>query len=295
MTRSRIYPPADARTQWFERDFDRATFDTIEKFLIHTTETEGWPSYKAGASAPTLTYHPRRRAWRQHNYVNTSARALVDPATTPVRENRDRVVQLEIICYSDEKAAASVGGLPVSELTDEHLGDIANFVTWLRAEWGGPPLISATFPFPWSRNSGLRMSSAQFDAFRGILGHLHASGNEHWDPGAFNAPRLMQLLEHNEAGGDDMQFADVIPGTNPPVTVGQALARGAYAYAAIVEGGSTDKRIDAMAEVDNSTDNRLDAAEAKIAAVPALIDAKLAEAAVTVTVDVKSPPAAPAS
>lgn len=288
--RRRLYPDADARTQWWEDAFPRGTFDRIEKVLLHTTETEGWPSYKAGAAAPTLTYHPRRRAWRQHNYVNTSARALVDPASTPVRENRDNVVQIEIIAYSDEALAAQVGGLAVSDLTDEHLQDLADFILWLRAEWGGPPLTCATFPYPWSRNSKLRMSGAQFDAFSGILGHLHASGNEHWDPGAFNAPRLMQLLAGNTGTGEsDMQFGDIIPGTNPPITVGQALARGAYAYAAIVEGGSTDKRIDAMADVDTQTDNRLDVVEAKVAAVPELIDAKLAEASVQVKVDVQYP------
>src|SRR3546814_7767011 len=53
--------------------------DVCSSDLLHTTETTGWPGYKSGASAPTLTYHPRQRAWRQHNYLDTSARALVDP------------------------------------------------------------------------------------------------------------------------------------------------------------------------------------------------------------------------
>ena len=48
---------------------------------------------------------------------------------------------------------------------------------------------------------------------------------------------------------DDMQLTDVIPGLKDrdgnPVTVAQALARGAYAYDQVREGGSIDKRLDA--------------------------------------------------
>lgn len=286
MSNARLYPIADVKTQWWENSFARATFSKIEKILLHTTETTGWPSYASGSMAPTLTYHPRLGQWRQHNYLNTSARALVDPTTTPVRENRDNVIQIEIIAYADEALAATVGGLPVSKMTDAQLQGLADFINFVRAEWGGPPLVSAQFPYPKSRDASLRMSSSQYDAFQGILGHLHASGNEHWDPGALNVPRLMELANPGE---DDMKFTDVIPGTNPPITVGQALARGAYAYNAIISGGSTDKEIDALAEVDTQTDTRLDVAEAKIAAVPALIDKKLADAAVKVDVAVQYP------
>jgi hypothetical protein len=50
------------------------------------------------------------------------------------------------------------------------------------------------------------------------------------------------------ATGDDMQLTDVIPGlkdsNGKPVTVAQALSRGAWAYDQIREGGSIDKRLD---------------------------------------------------
>src|SRR5690349_2500765 len=160
VARSRIYPKADARTQWWETAFARGTFSSIEKLLLHTTETGGWPDYSSGSMAPTFTYHPRLRAWRQHCYVDRSARALVDPAGTLVRENRDNVVQIEIVAYADEKLARQRGHLPVSELTDEQLGDLAAFLAWLRAEWGGPPLVAAKFlPYPQSAgDSPVRMS-----------------------------------------------------------------------------------------------------------------------------------------
>jgi len=43
----------------------------------------------------------------------------------------------------------------------------------------------------------------------------------------------------------DMQLTDKIPGIN--LTVAQALSRGAWAYAQVVEGGSIDKRLDSAA------------------------------------------------
>lgn len=195
MAKARIYPKADARTQWWETAFTRGTFTGIEKILLHTTETTGWPGYASGSMAPTLTYHPRSRAWRQHNYLDRSARALVDPSGTAVRENRDNVIQIEIVAYADEAKGRSVGGLVVSEFTDDMLRDLADFIQWVRAEWGGPPLVAAKFlPYPSSYgNSSVRMSGPEYDAFRGVLGHMHASGNNHGDPGALNVARIMQL------------------------------------------------------------------------------------------------------
>lgn len=89
---------------------------------------------------------------------------------------------------------------------------------------------------------------------------------------------------------DDMQLTDVIPGLEDahgnPVTVGQALARGAKAYEYVTEGGSTDQRLDVLenrvqsntdaraqyayaAVVEGGTvDQRLDVLETKVGAVP---------------------------
>lgn len=189
----RIYPKANTTAQWYETLFSRGTFTRIEKVLLHTTETTGWPGYKSGASAPTLTYHCRRREWRQHNYLDRSARALVDPDSTPVRENRDNVIQIEIIAYADEPKGRSVGGLEVSKLTDDNLRDLGEFIGWVHQQWGLPLVAAKFIAYPGSYgNSSVRMSSSTYDAFRGVLGHQHASGNSHGDPGALNVARIMQ-------------------------------------------------------------------------------------------------------
>ena len=189
---ARIYPKANTTAQWWETAFDRGTFSRIEKILLHTTETTSWPGYKSGASAPTLTYHPRRREWRQHNYLDTSARALVDPTSTAVRENRDGVIQIEIIAYSDGDLAETVNGLKVTQLTADHYRDLAEFIAFVRREWGGPPLV-----FP--PRSDPRMTGPEYDAFKGILDHSDASGNTHWDAGAFDFPRLINTVKAIEA------------------------------------------------------------------------------------------------
>jgi hypothetical protein len=48
-------------------------------------------------------------------------------------------------------------------------------------------------PYPLSGQAGspIRMSSADYDRFRGILGHMHVPGNTHGDPGALNVARIL--------------------------------------------------------------------------------------------------------
>lgn len=191
--KSSFYPPADKTTQWWEKDFDRGYFTRIDKILLHTTETVGWPSYNKsgtpGDSAPTLTYDVKSRKWRQHNYLDTSARALGDPTSTPVRENRDNVIQIEIIWYASK----------IGELPDTAYQDLAAFVAYVRKEWGGPNLTTAKFVGQ-STAGSVHMTSTGYNEFNGILGHQHApSPSTHWDPGAFNAAKLVDYVKKLEA------------------------------------------------------------------------------------------------
>lgn len=201
-----IYPRADHEIQWFADDYPGIVMPRIEKLLWHTTETSNWPRYQDGASAPTLTYHPWLHRWRQHFPLNRSARALRDPQGTPVRENRDGVVQVEIICYCEP------GKRPhVTDLDDQALDDLAEFAAFLNREWG-LPLQNAPIwlPYPQSgrKDSPARMTSQEYDLFRGILGHQHASGNTHGDPGALpvgvilaRAQRLVKPAPPESDGG----------------------------------------------------------------------------------------------
>jgi hypothetical protein len=198
---------ANITAQWYADNYSGTTFPRVDKFLIHTTETGGWPGYSAGASAPNATYYPKFRQIRQHFGINRSSRALRDPSSTVVRENRDNVFQLEVICYSQYSLAVERGGIWVGDLTTSHLRDIAAMILQIHRDWNLPLQSSVT----WREGrktyyNDVRLSGPQFDAYRGILGHVHASGNDHWDPGGFRYSRLeaaldYQLVNHPVYGG----------------------------------------------------------------------------------------------
>ncbi len=186
---------ANTTAQMYEDTYLGVLFAFLEKFLLHTTETKSWPGYGGGASAPNATYHPLLRQIRQHFSNNRSARALRDPSSTVVRENRDRVFQLEIVCYSDKALARSVGGLWVGDLTDSHFTDIAWIAIQLARDLDLPLRQSVTWKEgTGSYYGGVRLSDPSYDAYSGILGHVHASGNTHWDPGGFFISRLMAKI-----------------------------------------------------------------------------------------------------
>ena len=185
---ARWYPDAD-------RSQDRSQFSGVEmpritKCVLHSTETAGWPSYPT--FAPQFTLDPWALKVRQHMAVNRSASTLADPSWTAVRENRDDVVQIEIIGYCDESIGPRLGKF-TEALTPDGIRFLGKLLAWLHTEWGLP--LTAIPVDRWKSyqrgaaggsyglNNGVRLTSAQFDAFTGILGHQHASGNHHGDPG----------------------------------------------------------------------------------------------------------------
>lgn len=211
MAKARIYPPANRTAQWFEDKYDRGTFTAVEKLLLHTTETSAWPAYDGGAKAPNLTYNPWTRQWRQHNYLTTSSRALQDPTSTPVRENRDNVVQVEIIAYCNPDSYAKYGH-GVNALPAAFYEDMGAFLAFLHKEWG-TQIVRAPEWDTYPPSDSIRMSSAKYDAFRGVLGHQHASGNTHGDPGLTNAQvdRILAVARRlttptTDVSGETMAF-----------------------------------------------------------------------------------------
>ena len=193
MTRAIYIPGANLTAQWYVEEYRGVTMPDIDKLLLHTTETGGWPGYRGGATAPTATYHPGLHQWRQHFPLNMSARALRDPSGTVVRENRDNVVQVEIICSCDAAFARRYGYPHVTQLDGQALDDIGEFAAFLHREWG-LPLVKAPVWLPYPKSYGdspARMSGSEYDRFQGICGHMHASGNSHGDPGALDVDHVL--------------------------------------------------------------------------------------------------------
>lgn len=188
MVKALYYPPANRTAQWFGKTYSGAEIDA-DKLVWHTTETGGWPGYRGGASAPHWTYHADIHQWRQHFPANRSARALRN-AAGGVQTNTDDALQVEIIAYSDEGLAVRRRHLPVSQLDDEALQDLADFAVWARDEWGVPLELADDWT-PVAAGS-LRFSFAEWRAFRGHCGHIHVPENTHWDPAALRIHEIMR-------------------------------------------------------------------------------------------------------
>jgi hypothetical protein len=198
MTRATLYPPANRTAQWYADDYPGAIFESIEKLCLHTTEGSGWPGYSGGAVAPNLTALPdianRRLIWRHHFPINMSSRALRNLAGG-VQTNTDRVVQVEFVGTCEKGGP----GFYWPGAPDWALADVAGLVEWLHAEWA-LALNAAPLWLPYPASYGktkARMSGTTWDAFRGVLGHQHVPENDHGDPGALDAARIITLAKGN--------------------------------------------------------------------------------------------------
>lgn len=175
------------------------------RVVLHTTETRTIPGYVGGKNAPHLTYFPAGRYAVQHTGFDAAARAMVN-GPDPVQTNRDRALQMEIVCYSAGSIAKSVGGLWVGDLTDDHLADIAAFLRWARDQfgvrlgWRGKTALS----YAEANKTGYRMTTKEWDKFDGVARHQDVpDGNVHWDTGALDMARLIAIAS-GAGTGDDM-------------------------------------------------------------------------------------------
>ena len=76
---------------------------------------------------------------------------------------------------------------------------------------GVPPILTTSRP--WLRypssygNSPARMSGPEYDAYRGILGHMHVSGNLHGDP-KIDRDRMQAAVTRHSAASDPKVAAE---------------------------------------------------------------------------------------
>jgi murein DD-endopeptidase MepM/ murein hydrolase activator NlpD len=186
------YPGAD-RSQW-KPQHGGIVMPGISKICLHTTETASWPGYPT--FAPQMTVNVFTKQIRQHMALNVSASTLADPSSTAVRENRDSVLQIELIGYCDP--ARSNTSVYIYKWGDAEYLYLAEILAWFHTEWK-VPLVSTVkwlrYPASYGNGSGQRLTGPQYDAYKGILGHQHASGNDHGDPGAINIVKLLDLAK----------------------------------------------------------------------------------------------------
>lgn len=172
MVKAIFYPNADRTVRW--RGNGNATLSEINKIVLHTTESSALPSYSG--NWPNLTYDPKTRRWYEHTPINGSATALRNDGAH--QTNRANVVQVEIIGF-----AKNSGLLPKTAIDD-----LGAFVAWMHKEWNVPVIALAKWTGP---NTTARLSWTTYANFKGVLGHQHVPGNEHWDPGLIDAQGIM--------------------------------------------------------------------------------------------------------
>jgi hypothetical protein len=199
--RDTTYPGA----KWVDRSqFGGVTMPSIPKLMHHSTETSGLPSYPS--FAPNLTIDPWTRDVWQHMPLNQSASTLRNAGD--YRTNRV-CCQIEWVMYCDPARQSS--GHHISKLGDDEYRFMASVVAWFNREWGIPfdaPTFVA-YPGSYGQRAAQRFSVSRYDGYTGQLGHQHAPGNDHGDPGDIDMPRILRYAKAltNEEE-DDMPLSD---------------------------------------------------------------------------------------
>ena len=141
------------------------------KILLHSTEgyQNGYAAYPSGNKYPAhFTIDLKKKEAYQHFSIWQPALAIAD-------HDRSGPIQIEIVGFSGD------GGSEEYQLKNFKDEDWDYLVTILRAisEETGIPLTSSV---EW-KSGTKRLSSKEFIKYKGILGHMHAPGNSHTDPG----------------------------------------------------------------------------------------------------------------
>ena len=198
-----LYPGASTAA-WYQPAYPG---DAMESNVIvwHSTEGRTLPSYGGGATAPNLTAVPdfaaKKLRWYQHFGFDTSSRALRNE-DGGVQTNTLNVCQVELVGTCDPKTHdkwrhANYSYLYMPYLPDWAVRDLAAFARWAHEQHGVPLSSGLTFKaYPSSYgNSGVRMTGAQWTAFKGHCGHQHVPENDHGDPGAFPIAAILNAAK----------------------------------------------------------------------------------------------------
>jgi hypothetical protein len=201
--------PGASLTYWYGSKYPG---DSMESNVVvwHTTEGRTLPSYNGGSEAPNFTALPdfaaKKLRWYQHFDFDTSSRALVNKAGG-VETNTLNAVQIELVGTCDPATHQEWAGkehLYTPNLPTWVIEQLGDFAAWANANHGVPLTSGVTFrPYPSSYgNSPVRMTSAQWEGFKGHCGHQHVPENDHGDPGAFPIAAILSAAKGTDNTGD---------------------------------------------------------------------------------------------
>jgi hypothetical protein len=201
--------PGASTAHFYQDDFggDRMEVNVV---VLHTTEGRNLPDYGGGGSAPNLTAVPdfavKKLTWFQHFDIDISSRALRNLAGG-VATNTNNVVQVELVGTCDPAIRSK--WVKAGLVQDKDFvfwpqapgwarRDVAGFLAWAHVQHGVPlvgPLKWPAYPTSYANGGGQRMSGAQWNAFKGVCGHMHVPENDHGDPGAIDFAELLRLAK----------------------------------------------------------------------------------------------------
>ncbi len=144
------------------------------KILLHTTEgtTNGYEAYPAGNKYPAhFIVDLKKKQGYQNFSIDQPALAIKDyDAAGPI--------QIEIVGFSDSSSPNYTPEYDVNKFTDEDWDYLAMLLQAISEQTG----IPLTTRMVWGNNAP-RLSANEFVNYEGVLGHMHATGNDHRDPG----------------------------------------------------------------------------------------------------------------
>ncbi|MGM9380354.1 peptidoglycan-binding protein [Streptomyces antibioticus] len=208
-TGPQTYPGASQAYRYQQR-FGGSAME-VNVVALHTTEGRTLPDYGGGASAPTLTAVPdckaRKLKWYQHFDIDTSARALLN-LSGGVETNTLNVCQVEKVgtCDPGTRTKWVKAGLEQNvdfvfwpDAPEWALAEVAEFLAWMNRQHGVPLSGPASWPaYPSSYGATKsRFTFAEWNAFKGVCGHMHVPENSHGDPGAIDFDRLIHLAKQS--------------------------------------------------------------------------------------------------
>ena len=220
--------PSASTAHFYQDDFggDRMEVNVV---VLHTTEGRSLPDYGGGGSAPNLTAVPdfaaKKLKWFQHFDIDRSSRALRNLAGG-VTTNTNNVVQVELVGTCDPATRST--WVKAGLVQDRNfvfwpkapawaLRDAAAFLTWANKQHGVPlvgPSKWPAYPTSYANGGGQRMSGTQWNAFKGVCGHMHVPENDHGDPGGIDFSKLVKYAKAELDVDDD----EPTPPTTTPTT-----------------------------------------------------------------------------
>ena len=177
------------------------------KGLLHTTEGGGWSSYNGWTEAPHATILPIPGVGvqvRQHIPFSQAAMGLVHSGTPET--NRAYVFQFELV----GTCAGTAGLYDWTHADDAVLADLYRKVIDPLSMAFRIPIRALQFQAypdsygPRGVTNTVRLSSTEWLAYSGWMGHQHAVESLHGDPGAFPWDRM------TATAGGDMPTADEV-------------------------------------------------------------------------------------